>query len=313
MVSIIVPVYNIEKYIKKCVESILGQTYRNFEVLLVDDGSTDASKKYCEEFEKKDSRIRRIRKENGGLSSARNTGLDYARGDYIFFVDGDDYLEPGMLNSVMKEFEDRSVDAVIFGWYIEYGGHRKRGNYQYNEGYIAPEEGIKLLLDRKGCQSFAWNKVFRRQVWGTIKYPHGRFYEDIFTTWKLISRCDNISVLCAPLYVYVQRGDSISHKISMEKALDYYEGTLERRQALKEAYPGIQLLAAYNWVNMLLGICYEFKPENEMEMRFYCKIRDELEINNHDIIDQADVKLFIKYVLWRWKDFLLKYQRWEKH
>ena len=118
MISVVVPIYNVSKYLPKCIESILHSTYKNLEVILVDDGSTDECPTICDDYAKKDSRIKVIHKKNGGLSDARNKGLDIATGEYISFIDSDDYIDADLYESVIKEF-DENIDVVVFGRYIE--------------------------------------------------------------------------------------------------------------------------------------------------------------------------------------------------
>ena len=164
LISVIVPVYNVEKYLEKCVSSIVNQTYKNLEIMLVDDGSTDSSGKMCDEFAKKDDRIKVIHKPNGGLSDARNSALKIAKGDYIGFVDSDDYIADDMFETLCDLMEDNNSDISIVSFYEIYNNKLIGVRDSKELENMTKLEAMKELLIDSKIQSYAWNKLFKREL-----------------------------------------------------------------------------------------------------------------------------------------------------
>lgn len=175
LLSIIVPVYNVKSYLKKCVESIINQTYTNLQIILVDDGSTDGSQDICDEFAQRDSRIVVIHKENGGLSTARNVGMDRAKGAYIAFVDSDDWLEPNMYEALISQLEKHEADIVACSFYECKGDEKKAVGDSKNIRVIDTEE---IFINKNQLRFLVWNKVFRRSFVEEMRFVPGQVYED---------------------------------------------------------------------------------------------------------------------------------------
>ena len=218
-VSVTVPVYNVQNYLAKCIESVLAQTYKNFELILVDDGSTDCSSQICDCYQQKDSRIKVIHKDNGGLSSARNAGLDVSEGKYIYFLDSDDYIEPNLLEETISIMEDKQCDMVSFGMVKEdvHGNHIENILYKPANIKITKEEErmefhLKHLLNyRMGWE--ACNRIFRCDIIREhgLRFISERkvFAEDLlfsFTYWLYAESCITLSTYH---YHYVQRDSSL--------------------------------------------------------------------------------------------------------
>lgn len=219
-VSVIVPVYKVEDYLNRCVDSILNQTFEDFELILVDDGSPDNCGAMCDEYAKKDGRIHVIHQENGGLSAARNTGIDSAQGDYLVFVDSDDWLHPQYLES-------------MYGAIMESGALVACCNYKHTPKYSIPiierapfvysmkkPEDVYLNPERTGIQAYAWRYMFRKELLDGIRFPHGKLWEDMFTIPKIIFQVDSIAFIDKELYYYFYRIDSIVNKAWSLKKLD---------------------------------------------------------------------------------------------
>lgn len=212
MLSIIVPVYNVEKYLRKCIESILNQSFTNFELILVNDGSTDSSKEICEEYLQKDSRIILLNKENGGLSSARNLGLSKATGKYVALVDSDDWIDIHMYQSMVTSLENTNADIVVCGHkVVNIDGSIDEINTTKESILYSELEATKLILKDEKIFSFAWDKVYRRELFENITYPVGRIYEDTATTYKLFHKAKSILHLNKAYYYYIRRNDSLCH------------------------------------------------------------------------------------------------------
>ena len=188
LISVIVPVYKVEPYLNRCVDSILGQTYQNLEVILVNDGSKDGSGSICDAYAQKDSRIRVIHKENGGLSSARNAGMDAATGEYITFVDSDDWLEADGYEHLMDLMERYQVKLVCGGNYDVDGetGERTLGVCPAKEEVVTAEEFVGRMFLWQGCDSSVCDKLFHRDLFASFRFPVGKVSEDVALTYKIV-------------------------------------------------------------------------------------------------------------------------------
>lgn len=224
LVSVIVPVYNVEKYIRKCIESIITQTYTNLDIILIDDGSTDKSGKICDEYEKLDTRITVIHKKNGGLSSARNSGLDIAKGKYIGFVDSDDYISIDMYEVLLRYMEDE-VDIVACGRYIVYPRIDKKVNKRiYCSDKIKKYNNIQAIEELLKPQIFPFgvvDKIYRKELFSNIRFPIGRISEDIPVTYALFKKSRNIVHIGDCKYYNFQSHNSITRTEFYYRRIDY--------------------------------------------------------------------------------------------
>lgn len=209
LVSIIVPVYNVESYLKRCIDSILAQTCSDIEIILVDDGSTDASPRICDEYADKDSRIEVIHKKNGGQSEARNRGLDICKGDYISFVDSDDWVEPAYIEELLKLITKEDVDIAICELKRTKFFEEKNEPQKIDSRCYTSADAIRRLFVQKEV-SFIGPvcKIYKRRLFNTVRFPVGKFHEDEFVTHVLFSHAKKIVYTSAILYYYYQRADS---------------------------------------------------------------------------------------------------------
>lgn len=214
LISIIVPVYKVEPYIRKCVDSILGQTHRNIEVFLVDDGSPDNCGAICDEYAKADGRITVIHKENGGQSTARNMALDLVKGDYIMFVDSDDWVEPDFCESALKAALENDVQMVAFGYnlvFMDKNGTitEKQPAVYHPTGIMDASEGVRhMILRDTVIGNYLMNKLFKRSLLDGVRLPVGRFWEDHAVIYRAMLNAGKLYVSDAVLYNYLQRPDS---------------------------------------------------------------------------------------------------------
>lgn len=208
-VSVIVPVYKVEQYLDKCVESIVNQTYKNLEIILVDDGSPDNCPSLCDAWSKKDCRIIVIHKENGGLASARNAGLDIATGNYISFIDSDDYIDKDLYLDNLKIFKESDVDIVGFGINQIYEG--KKNTIAMIDGLMSSEDAIKHLLLWDGTvRSFAWNKIYKKEIIGNIRFIDAlKFGEDTPFVFSVLCSSYKYYQNALPYYFYLRRDNSL--------------------------------------------------------------------------------------------------------
>ena len=214
LISVVVPVYNVEKYVEKCLDSLSHQSYENIEVIVVDDGSTDRSGDICEEFAKKDKRIKVFHKTNGGLSDARNYGIKRAKGEYVCLVDSDDWCKGGFVEKMVRVALKEGADIVVCGY----------NDVVPRETIITGEEAtIRLLVEQENVDIIAWNKMYRRSLFDDVSYPEGENYEDCLTTYKLLSKASRVAYLPKSLYCYRERAGSITQKSDKEERLTMRE------------------------------------------------------------------------------------------
>lgn len=239
-VSIIIPVYKVESYLDKCVKTAVQQTYPNIEVLLIDDGSPDDCGKMCDDWAKKDSRIVVIHQENGGLADARNTGIEAATGEYLVFVDSDDYIAPDMVQKLYDALKTNDAEMSICNFlHVD-----ERGLPVPELEHVRPitDEVISGLevLEKMHVQtkerwfgwyySMAWNKLYKRDLFTEIRYPKGKLCEDVFIAHKLFGICSKVACISDVCYYYVRREGSITFKRSCKTYLNDAEGYLDRAQ-----------------------------------------------------------------------------------
>lgn len=221
LLSVIVPIYNVEPWLERCVRSILGQTYGNLEILLVDDGSTDGCSALCDRFGEEDPRVRVIHKKNGGLSDARNAGIDMASGTCLAFVDGDDWIDAGMYEAMMGALAKEGADLCA----CSYKRIRRDGVLDPSTGKRTVWEGQGMLeaflleLDEYQIQNSAWNKVYKKELLGELRFPKGKLYEDIVFTTKLLSRVRKGVYLDQAFYNYVVDRDGSIMNLGIKKSI----------------------------------------------------------------------------------------------
>lgn len=231
MISIIVPVYKVEPYLRQCVDSILGQTYRDIEVLLIDDGSPDRCGEICDEYERQDARVRVFHTENRGLSAARNLGLREARGEYIGFVDSDDWIEPDMYEVLLKRLQETGADIGVCGLWYEH--EKTKRELKLQEDIYDSNDALSLLIEEK-ISNHAWNKLYKAELFQNISFPEGVFFEDIVTMHRIIEFCHRVATTQAFGYHYRQRINGICHTHTAKNLIDYTDAHLSRYYYLKD-------------------------------------------------------------------------------
>lgn len=245
LVSVIVPIYNVEDYLPKCIDSIICQTYKNIEIILVDDGSPDSCGQICENYKKKDSRIKVIHKENGGLSDARNAGICRAKGSYYVFIDSDDYIHERMIETLVEGVVSTGADIAVCSFknvkedeIIDIHSGINTGSYK-----LISEDIDRLSYfygDKYTEFTVAWNKIYPASFFKEIKYPKGKIHEDEFTTYKLLELAKKIVYIDVPLYYYVSRSSSImGEEFSLKR--------LHRLDAISERMDHYLSLGKYDW------------------------------------------------------------------
>lgn len=234
MLSVVVPVFRVEKYLRRCVDSILSQTYTDMQIILVDDGSDDNCPAICDEYARKDSRIQVIHKENGGIGSTRNAGMAVATGDYITFVDSDDYIHPRMYEYFVDILERNMQVDIVMCPYEKIPEDEEHAEEKYE---ISVEE-YQVLSHMEICKEMfadayesyivTWNKVYRRKILDGVVFPEGRFHEDIFTTYRFLYASQSMALYQHPMYYYRQRLGSAMSRFNEKGVSDDVDAMVER-------------------------------------------------------------------------------------
>lgn len=214
LVTVIIPVYNVEQYLVKCIDSVCGQTYKDLEIILVDDGSSDRCPQICDEYTDKDNRIHVIHKENGGQGSARNRALDICHGEYIAFLDSDDYWDENYVASLMKEFTDSELDIVVCNYHCvtPEGKRLKSPHSAIRKKNYTNIEALQTILYWNEFGVAPWAKIYRATVWSNVRFKEDRIYEDLATTYLVYYAARKVRFINQPLMYYVIRPNSDIHR-----------------------------------------------------------------------------------------------------
>ena len=247
-ISVIVPVYNVEKYLSQCLNSIIHQTYKNLEIILIDDGSTDSSGLICDNYSQKDKRIKIIHKSQGGLSDARNAGLKIATGEYISFIDSDDFINKNMYSILINNAQKYNSDIVWFNYYNYYSKKHfiNSSIIKNNDLYdLSSSDKIKFaknLFYQYKMDAHVWAKLYKRSIFNNIKFPYGKLFEDIFVFLPILSNAKIISTIPDCLYFYRNRSESIVNqyfKQNIIKNIDFIESRIILAINYKNHFPDI--------------------------------------------------------------------------
>lgn len=264
MISVIVPVYNVEKYLERCVKSIAAQTYKDLEILLIDDGSTDKSGEMCDAFQQTDSRIKAFHKQNGGLSDARNYGIEHSAGEFISFVDSDDYIDEKMLETLHRLITENDADLAVCSAMDVFEGKGVTQVKEIKEFNLNKVESYKYMLRGDGIPS-ACNKLYKRQTVGDVRFPVGKLYEDGFFTPQILKKVEKTAVTSKPMYYYFRRADSITTKPFRKGDLDVIEAYDKCVKQVKELCPEALPYAEFRYRNAYFNVL------DKMLMRDDCK------------------------------------------
>lgn len=264
LISVIINVYNGEKYIKKCVESIIGQTYQHLEILIINDGSTDRTLEICESFN--DSRIRIISTKNQGLSLSRNVGIENAKGEYLYFVDADDFIEKDTIRYLYKLIKDYNAKISTCNFFSICDYNFSVHNEEEQIKMKTPKEMISEVLLFKGRSGTIWNKLIKKELLYNIRFE-SRIVNDIVVIYKIYMNTDKIIYSNQIKYYYLRHSDSIEGQRKKERTMDMYKASIERYYYIKEIYPDF----IENEVGILLMIFNIYLKDYEKISDFYKK------------------------------------------
>ncbi len=294
LISIIVPVFNVEAYVERCIESLILQSYQNIEIIIVDDGSTDNSGKICDKYRERDSRIKVIHKQNGGLADARNTGLDKAKGEYIAFVDSDDWVAADYVNEMYKVLVLNDSDIAVCKF--QKVSHNRVISHRSNEiqKVYVREEAVKQLLYQKISTSVC-GKLYKIDLWNGMRFPVHRLYEDVEPSYFIFNKCKKIVCVNRILYFYYLRNNSIvNQKFSIQK-MDYVENCKNLLKAVKVDYPQFESAAISRlmWAEIHVLVHMDVPREHLSE---YMMLINDVKKFRYVVIRDRDNKLKTRFV-----------------
>ena len=244
-VSVVIPVYNVREYLAESLDSVINQSYKNLEIILINDGSDDGSEIICEEYAKKDSRIKLINKKNGGISSARNAGLDNITGEYVIFLDSDDAFENEAIEKAVNAVVLNDVDCAVFQYHFcktsKNGSLNKKSaknNSNIKQGVYQKEEALKLVADHI-ITSTAWGKLTKREIWENLRFPEGHVYEDLYIIFQIISKIEKLYLMEEPLLLYRIRPGSINFDNSIKNTQDLLDAWSVFENFIEDNTPGL--------------------------------------------------------------------------
>lgn len=275
-ISVVVPVYNVEPYLERCVRSITEQSYKKMEILLVDDGSTDGSGALCDRLAEADGRIKVIHKANGGASSARNAGLAKARGEWIGFVDSDDYIENEMYAEMVEAIQDK-VDIICCGTAIIYPDNMKRKPYVYGKmpekTFMEKQDALRELFLLQNLNFSVCDKLFRRHLFEGLTFPLGKTCEDLPVTYELVKKSRGVINIGKVKYFYFYRESSASHKEFAPNRLNYVLFVRDMLKDISENYPSLTMTAESLYLRSIadvlrqIDVCSDWKKYRYIRKR----------------------------------------------
>lgn len=297
LVSVIIPVYNVENYLERCVKSITNQTYSNLEILLVDDGSTDSSGEVCEQLAKVDNRIQVIHKMNGGLADARNAALDIMQGEWVTFVDSDDWVSQDYVNCMLDiVLKNKAQIAVALYKNVAEVNEARINQKEKAVKILNNREGIKDLLYQRCFTTSAPCKMYDATLWDKVRFPKGKLYEDVNTIYYIFKSADKIIFKNRIIYFYFYRQDSIVRKTFSIDKMDYVENSREVLQDVKKSYPELENGAISRMVWAEIHVLVQM-DDCETYSREYNELWNNIKRNRAKLLLDSHVRMRNKIVL----------------
>ena len=303
-ISIVVPVYNIADYLHYAIDSLLKQTYQNFEVILVNDGSTDDSSRLCEDYAREYENIHVFHKENGGLSDARNFGVTKANSDWIFFLDPDDYLEDYTLELIVKIQEIHQADLIstkvkATSKYNAYTSYRLQDSDYKDLVPVTKEKALELMLDDKGATVSACAKLYRKCILERVPFPVGKIYEDFYVVAEHLALAERIVISPLETYNYYRREGSIVRSTFTEKRYDFFKAVAKNEEVIKREYIQSPELKQALQAKKLLGGFVVIGAKADSGLKDFSKDKELLRVEMSDLLknNKLSWKLKLKYLI----------------
>ena len=317
LISVIVPVYNVERYLEKCVNSIVNQTYKNLEIILVNDGATDSSGDLCDKLAMIDNRIKVYHKENGGLSDARNYGVERATGEYVGFVDSDDYIDAEMYEKLYEAIKKENVDVAECSLKVIYPGKIELFTDEKYYKVLGKTEYLEEYLTIKKIFGSVWTKLIKSDVAKKLVFPKGKLYEDTYYAYDLINIANSFVLIDSPSYNYLMRENSITNSKFNPRIFDlieivekFHKMTYENYPSLKEAADCRKMYAYFSVLNSIL------LEENYRDNEYYSEILSYFKRNYISLLKNKYINhnrklsvILIKLNIDLYRKVLMKYKK----
>lgn len=284
LITIVIPVYNVKDYLHKCVNSVINQTYTNLEIILVNDGSPDSCGQICDEYGKVDSRIKVIHKSNGGLSDARNAGINIANGRYISFIDSDDYVDPDYIEFLYNQVFKYKTSIAICSHRVLYDTGKIIEKQTNEVSVLESKKVLERILYDEGIDLSAWAKLYDINLFKDIRYPKGRLYEDSATTYLLIDKCDKIVIASKSKYNYIIRRNSITNNKFTTKKMDLIISTEEMANYIVKKYPDLKAAADRRVMYSYLSTLSQLANDKDKHLNEEKKIMTYIKANRYNVL-----------------------------
>ncbi|WP_370827280.1 glycosyltransferase family 2 protein [Fournierella massiliensis] len=296
LISVIVPIYNVEKYLRRCIDSLVGQTYPNLEIVLVNDGSPDNCGEICDKYAQNNENIKVLHQKNQGLSAARNNGVKYSRGEYICFVDPDDYLPNDSIEYLQHIMEESHADLAAGGRVTFKDNESVTIGKEINELWCYnTEEALSKICYAKRVGVSAWAKLYPRFFVEQYPYPIGKVHEDLATTYKIVAQCEKVVVSSKVVYYYFQRNDSIMNCSIREKHIeDGMAAAKEELEFMKKYYPSVVPAAKYRCCFKVIEYIPRLLKHTEQNAAYFKRLQNELRPFLFDIIKDGNASIGFK-------------------
>lgn len=298
LISVIVPVYNVEKYVQRCIDSITEQTYQNLEIILVDDGSTDSSGEICDKSAEKDSRIHVLHKENGGLSDARNVGIEISKGRYITFVDSDDYIKTDYIMYLYNILTENQADiSACANIKVEEDGtviRKKKSGVTMQT--FTNVQAMEQLFYQKQFENSAWGKMYKKGLFEEIRYPVGKLYEDLGTTYKVFFQSQKVVSSSEEKYFYRQRKNSIMSRTFSERNMDRITLSKELLEFTEKNIPTIRKAAISRFFVSNVQVLRELPLKEEKYQAYYGQIYEDIKKYRKDVLYDGKAKIINRVI-----------------
>jgi glycosyltransferase involved in cell wall biosynthesis len=276
LISVIIPVYKVEQYLDRCLNSVVNQTYKNLEIILVDDGSPDRCPKMCDEWAEKNSRVRVYHKENGGLSDARNYGTERCNGSYITYVDSDDYIDTDYVSYLYNLLSRYHTKMSICQHRVRYQGGKTIDYGSSGDEVLSNKRCLERMLYYDVIDTSAWAKLYKKELFADVKYPKGKYFEDLATTYKLMFKSDQIAVGYESKYNYALRNESISNSSFSPSKLIYPLITDATCDAIVDKFPDLmdaalarKVRSRFSVLNLMINVNEKGYKKEKKEYRTY--------------------------------------------
>lgn len=304
LISIIIPVYNTEKYIRRCLDSILAQTYKNYELLLIDDGSEDASGCICDEYALKDDRIKVIHQENEGSATARNRGLEIAKGEFIGFIDSDDYVETDFYETLHELISETQADVSMVSYNFVKDGVYAQKTTSGTKNVVTRKKAVMQLLYDDVFQNFVWNKLYRTRLFTDIRFPYGVIYDDINIMYKIFKKMNKIAYLDVPKYYYFFNDNGMTNTKNHKKFVDETTAIITRFHEVNKDFPSLSETNSYSlclWMTRIYKYMILEEDSNDMFFKQHISLLREVCEKHMEFIMQrlnSEKRMLLLLLLW---------------